>query len=441
MNVQLPLPSAVAWPIGLPPPSVRITVAPASAVPAITLPLLGSITGAAGATESTVVLAGPLVLPAASWATALTTVPLASGVPGVKLQLPLPSAVTWPIGLPLPSVRITVAPASAVPAITLPLLGSITGAAGASESTVALVGLLLLPAASWASALITVPLANGVAGVKAQARQRALEAQAHQDLPFEQLVEALQPERNASHNPLFQVLFNHQSEIRSVTPEVQLEDLRLEGLAWDGQTAQFDLTLDIQEDENGIWASFDYATDLFDASTVERLAGHWRNLLRGIVANPRQRLGELPLLDAPERRQTLSEWNPAQREYAVQGTLQQRFEEQARQRPRPLPRLLLETLLQGALHRALALGRVPFGEGLPALRRIQQRQLAEPLSWIGDDAAQQVAPMAGQAFHGGGIEQIGGVVENGAKTLLFVRQVQRQVELRRPAVELHAFHL
>ncbi|HHM4431391.1 TPA: pyoverdine non-ribosomal peptide synthetase PvdD, partial [Pseudomonas aeruginosa] len=164
----------------------------------------------------------------------------------------------------------------------------------------------------------------------AQARQRALEAQAHQDLPFEQLVEALQPERNASHNPLFQVLFNHQSEIRSVTPEVQLEDLRLEGLAWDGQTAQFDLTLDIQEDENGIWASFDYATDLFDASTVERLAGHWRNLLRGIVANPRQRLGELPLLDAPERRQTLSEWNPAQRECAVQGTLQQRFEEQVR---------------------------------------------------------------------------------------------------------------
>ncbi|MGK8171402.1 pyoverdine non-ribosomal peptide synthetase PvdD [Pseudomonas aeruginosa] len=179
----------------------------------------------------------------------------------------------------------------------------------------------------------------------AQARQRALEAQAHQDLPFEQLVEALQPERNASHNPLFQVLFNHQSEIRSVTPEVQLEDLRLEGLAWDGQTAQFDLTLDIQEDENGIWASFDYATDLFDASTVERLAGHWCNLLRGIVANPRQRLGELPLLDAPERRQTLSEWNPTQRECAVQGTLQQRFEEQARQRPQAVALILDEQRL------------------------------------------------------------------------------------------------
>ncbi|HBP4241547.1 TPA: amino acid adenylation domain-containing protein, partial [Pseudomonas aeruginosa] len=77
----------------------------------------------------------------------------------------------------------------------------------------------------------------------------------------------------------------------------------------------------------------------------ERLAGHWRNLLRGIVANPRQRLGELPLLDAPERRQTLSEWNPAQRECAVQGTLQQRFEEQARQRPQAVALILDEQRL------------------------------------------------------------------------------------------------
>ncbi|PTV74972.1 amino acid adenylation domain-containing protein, partial [Pseudomonas aeruginosa] len=84
---------------------------------------------------------------------------------------------------------------------------------------------------------------------------------------------------------------------------------------------------------------------LFDASTVERLAGHWRNLLRGIVANPRQRLGELPLLDAPERRQTLSEWNPAQRECAVQGTLQQRFEEQVRQRPQAVALILDEQRL------------------------------------------------------------------------------------------------
>ncbi len=168
VKLQLPLPSAVAWPIGLPPPSVRITVAPASAVPAITLPLLGLTTGVAGATASTVVLVGPLVLPAGSWATALITVPLASGVPGVKLQLPLPSAVAWPIGLPPPSVRITVAPASAVPLISVPLLGSITGAAGATPSTVITAGALSTLLGLRATTLTTVPSGSGMPGVKDQ---------------------------------------------------------------------------------------------------------------------------------------------------------------------------------------------------------------------------------------------------------------------------------
>ncbi len=83
----------------------------------------------------------------------------------VKLQLPLPSAVTCPIGLPLPSVRVTVAPGSAVPLSVVPLLGLSTGAAGACESTVTLAPGLLLPAASWATTLTTVPLAIGVDGV------------------------------------------------------------------------------------------------------------------------------------------------------------------------------------------------------------------------------------------------------------------------------------
>ncbi|HFX0570153.1 TPA: condensation domain-containing protein, partial [Pseudomonas aeruginosa] len=179
----------------------------------------------------------------------------------------------------------------------------------------------------------------------AQARQRALEAQAHQDLPFEQLVEALQPERSLSHNPLFQVLFNYQSEARGNGQAFRFDELQMESVQFDSRTAQFDLTLDLTDEEQRFCAVFDYATDLFDASTVERLAGHWRNLLRGIVANPRQRLGELPLLDAPERRQTLSEWNPAQRECAVQGTLQQRFEEQARQRPQAVALILDEQRL------------------------------------------------------------------------------------------------
>ena len=168
MKVQLPLPSAVVWPMGLPLPSVRITLAPASAVPVITTPLLGLMIGAAGAIASTVTLAGPLVLPAGSWATALITVPLASGVPGVNDQLPLPSAVVSPIGLPLPSVRITLAPASAVPLISVPLLGSTTGAAGATPSTVMTAGALSVPPGLRATALTTVPSGSGIPGVNDQ---------------------------------------------------------------------------------------------------------------------------------------------------------------------------------------------------------------------------------------------------------------------------------
>ncbi len=108
--------------------------------------------------------------------------------------------------------------------------------------------------------------------------ERALEAQAHQDLPFEQLVEALQPERSLSHNPLFQVLFNYQSEARGNGQAFRFDELQMESVQFDSRTAQFDLTLDLTDEEQRFCAVFDYATDLFDASTVERLAGHWRNL-------------------------------------------------------------------------------------------------------------------------------------------------------------------
>ncbi len=83
----------------------------------------------------------------------------------------------------------------------------------------------------------------------AQARQRALEAQAHQDLPFEQLVEALQPERSLSHNPLFQVLFNYQSEARGNGQVFRFDELQMESVQFDSRTAQFDLTLDLTDEE------------------------------------------------------------------------------------------------------------------------------------------------------------------------------------------------
>ncbi|MDR9865972.1 condensation domain-containing protein, partial [Pseudomonas baetica] len=118
----------------------------------------------------------------------------------------------------------------------------------------------------------------------AQVKHAALGAEAHQDLPFEQLVEALRPERNLSHSPLFQVLYNHQSAGRQALPA--LPGLVIEAQDWDSQTAQFDLTLDTLEADGQLSAALTYATDLFDAATVQRMAGHWLNLLHGIVADP-----------------------------------------------------------------------------------------------------------------------------------------------------------
>ncbi|MCU7283296.1 condensation domain-containing protein, partial [Pseudomonas peradeniyensis] len=131
-----------------------------------------------------------------------------------------------------------------------------------------------------------------------QVRQTAVQAQAHQDLPFEQLVEALQPERSMSHSPLFQVLFNHKTENPGMAQE--LPGLRIEGLDWEERTAQFDLVLNTVEHGAGLSAILTYATALFDPATAERLGGYWRNLLQGICQDSGQRVAQLPLLDAAE---------------------------------------------------------------------------------------------------------------------------------------------
>ncbi|MBX8519926.1 amino acid adenylation domain-containing protein [Pseudomonas cichorii] len=146
-----------------------------------------------------------------------------------------------------------------------------------------------------------------VAQLLQQVKQTALQAQAHQDLPFEQLVEALQPERDLSRSPLFQVAYNHQTQGRNEAR--QLPGLRLEYQVSDKHTAQFDLTLDTCEREDGLGASLIYATDLFDAATIERMAGHWRNVLQAMTADIQQRIADLPLLSAAERQQTLQDWN------------------------------------------------------------------------------------------------------------------------------------
>ena len=148
-----------------------------------------------------------------------------------------------------------------------------------------------------------------VAALLQQVKQTALQAQAHQDLPFEQLVEALQPERDASRSPLFQVVYNHQTQSR--TEPVQLPGLRLEHQLSDKHTAQFDLTLDTCERADGLAATLIYATALFDASTIQRMAVHWSNILRAMSRDASQRIADLPMLDAKEQQRTLRDWNPS----------------------------------------------------------------------------------------------------------------------------------
>ncbi|EJM47836.1 non-ribosomal peptide synthase, partial [Pseudomonas sp. GM33] len=142
----------------------------------------------------------------------------------------------------------------------------------------------------------------------AEVKAAALGAQAHQDLPFEQLVDGLGVERSLSHTPLFQVMFNHQRH--SGDPQRwDLPGLSVEPLIWDEKTTKFDLMLDTVESDEGIHASFVYATELFDAATIERLGRHWLNLLQAICSDPGVALADLSMLDAAEQQATLLDWN------------------------------------------------------------------------------------------------------------------------------------
>ncbi|RFQ40449.1 hypothetical protein D0N87_04055 [Pseudomonas sp. ATCC 13867] len=143
----------------------------------------------------------------------------------------------------------------------------------------------------------------------ARTREAVLGAQANPDLPFEQLVDALQPERSLSYNPLFQVACNHQPSRRDALRELP-GGLRLESLELDGGIAKFDLTLNTEESRDGqVRGQFMYATDQFDAATIQRLSGHFLNLLQALVREPQCPVARLPLLDGSEREQLLYGWN------------------------------------------------------------------------------------------------------------------------------------
>lgn len=161
-----------------------------------------------------------------------------------------------------------------------------------------------------------------------QVRKTTLEAYAHQDLPFEKLVEELQLERNLSYNPLFQVMFQLQNAPMS---DLELPGLTLSSLDSDGETTQFDLSLHMAETEAGLQALIEYSTDLFNDATIARMLGHFQMVLEGIVANVDDRLSDLPLLTKTEQNQ-FREWNQTQVEFA-QVSIHQLFEAQVEQTP------------------------------------------------------------------------------------------------------------
>ncbi|TVT88096.1 non-ribosomal peptide synthetase [Pseudomonas sp. RGB] len=169
-----------------------------------------------------------------------------------------------------------------------------------------------------------------VSQLLAQVKQRALQAQAHQDLPFEQLVEALHPERSLSLSPLFQVAFNHHISLSGQYLQ-RLGELQMSPVSWDEAVAQFDLTLDIEESKDQLGASLSYATDLFDASTIERMARHWQNLLQAMVADVQQNIGQLNLLDSDEQQHILNLWDQTDAGFANQRLVHELVADRARE--------------------------------------------------------------------------------------------------------------
>lgn len=171
-------------------------------------------------------------------------------------------------------------------------------------------------------------------GLLQQARNVVLEAYANQDVPFEQVVDGLEIERSLSYNPLFQVMFALQNAPLNA---LELPNLKAQYLAVEQQRIKFDLSLVLEEIETekgayleGFW---EYDSDLFTPERITRMVGHFQTLLKGIVANPQQTIGELPLLTESEKQQLLVEWNQTQTSYPDHYCIHQLFEEQVVKTP------------------------------------------------------------------------------------------------------------
>lgn len=161
-------------------------------------------------------------------------------------------------------------------------------------------------------------------------RKVTLAAYAHQDLPFEKLVEELQPTRDLSRNPLIQVIFALQN---APIDALTLPEMQLSLIDTDNETTRLDLEFHLWETTESISGIVIYCADLFHAKTIERLIGHFQGLLSAVVCNPKQRLSELSLLTSRERHQLLIEWNDTQIDYAEDKCIQELFEVQVEYTP------------------------------------------------------------------------------------------------------------
>ena len=141
-----------------------------------------------------------------------------------------------------------------------------------------------------------------------QVRRSALGADAHQDLPFEQLVEELRPDRDTSRTPLFQAAFAFQQP-QMAGFDLGDSGLRVRPVGIESDVAKFELTFYLTDSPRGLTAAAEYATDLFEPATVARMLEHYERVLEGMVSRPEARVSELPLLGGDERRQVLVEWN------------------------------------------------------------------------------------------------------------------------------------
>src|SRR6185369_13930790 len=161
-------------------------------------------------------------------------------------------------------------------------------------------------------------------------RDLTLEAYAHQDLPFEKLVEELQPARDLSRNPIFQVSFALQN---APMQELELPGLTLRTQEFETLTTRFDLECHVWDEAGGLQGFLFYSTDLFDETTIARLIEHYRKFLKEVVANPDRRVSELEFLTEDERHKLLVEWNETQHPITRDVCAHQLFEMQAAKTP------------------------------------------------------------------------------------------------------------